>query len=190
MGLDEIKDVAKDFADKAVAKTGEVVEVSKLRLELSKQQGRLRALYQKLGSSVYSMKEKDYEDLDLIDNLCQDITENLKLQKKLQGQIAALKKMAVCPVCGSSVTERQKGFFCSNKQCRFALWKNSRYFESIGKSMTSATAQKLLGSGKIKLKGCKSAKTGNTFDATVYMEVFEDGKTRFNMEFDNGGKRK
>ena len=100
MGLDEIKDVAKDFADKAVAKTGEVVEVSKLRLELSKQQGRLRALYQKLGSSVYSMKEKDYENPDLIDSLCQDITENLKLQKKLQGQIAALKKMAVCPVCG------------------------------------------------------------------------------------------
>ena len=60
----------------------------------------------------------------------------------------------------------------------------------VGKSMTSVTAQKLLGSGKIKLKGCKSAKTGNTFDATVYMEVFEDGKTRFNMEFDNGGKRK
>lgn len=56
--------------------------------------------------------------------------------------------------------------------------------------MTSATAQKLLGSGKIKLKGCKSAKTGNTFDATVYMEVFEDGKIKFNMEFDNGGKRK
>ncbi len=101
MGLDEIKDVAKDFADKAVTKTGEVVEVSKLRLELSKQQGRLRGLYQRLGSSVYSMKEKDYEDPDLIDNLCQDIKENLKIQKKLQGQIAALKKMSVCPVCGS-----------------------------------------------------------------------------------------
>lgn len=101
MGLDEIKDVARDFADKAVTKTGEVVEVSKLRLELSKQQGRLRGLYQRLGSSVYSMKEKDYEDPDLIDNLCQDIKENLKIQKKLQGQIAALKKMSVCPVCGS-----------------------------------------------------------------------------------------
>ena len=89
MGLDEIKDVAKDFADKAVAKTGEVVEVSKLRLELSKQQGRLRALYQKLGSSVYSMKEKDYEDLDLIDNLCQDITENLKLQKNAEWEVCS-----------------------------------------------------------------------------------------------------
>lgn len=95
-----------------------------------------------------------------------------------------------CPVCGSSVEEKAKAFFCSNRSCKFALWKNNRYFESIGKSMTSTTAQKLLGSGKIKLKGCKSAKTGNTFDATVYMEVFEDGKTRFNMEFDNGGKRK
>ena len=56
--------------------------------------------------------------------------------------------------------------------------------------MTSATAQKLLGSGKIKLKGCKSGKTGNTFDATVYMSVSDDGKTQFTMEFDNGGKRK
>ena len=103
MGLDEIKDVAKDFADKAVTKTGEVVEVSKLRLELSKQQGRLRGLYQRLGSSVYSMKEKDYEDPDLIDNLCQDIKENLKIQKKLQGQIAALKKCRCVPSAAAAI---------------------------------------------------------------------------------------
>ena len=43
--------------------------------------------------------------------------------------------------------------------------------------MTSATAQKLLGSGKVKLKNCKSERTGNTFDATVFMEVSDDGKT-------------
>lgn len=98
--------------------------------------------------------------------------------------------MGKCPVCGSLVEDKAKAFFCSNRSCKFALWKNNRYFESIGKSMTSATAQKLLGSGKVKLKNCKSKKTGNTFDATVYMEVSEDGQTRFNMEFDNGGKRK
>jgi len=95
-----------------------------------------------------------------------------------------------CPVCGSAVEDKAKAFFCSNRSCKFALWKNNRYFDSIGKSMTSATAQKLLSSGKVKLKGCKSKKTGNTFDATVYMEVSEDGSTKFNMEFDNGGKRK
>lgn len=42
--------------------------------------------------------------------------------------------------------------------------------------MTPATAQKLLGSGKVKLKNCKSERTGNTFDATVFMEVSDDGK--------------
>ena len=74
-----------------------------------------------------------------------------------------------CPLCGSAVEDKAKAFFCSNRACKFALWKNNRYFASIGKSMTSATAQKLLGSGKVKLKNCKSERTGNTFDATVFM---------------------
>ena len=95
-----------------------------------------------------------------------------------------------CPLCGSAVEDKSKGYFCSNRSCKFALWKNNRYFASIGKSMTSATAQKLLGSGKVKLKNCKSARTGNAFDATVFMEVSEDGRTKFSMEFDNGGKSK
>ena len=95
-----------------------------------------------------------------------------------------------CPLCGSAVEDKAKAFFCSNRACKFALWKNNRYFASIGKSMTSATAQKLLGSGKVKLKNCKSERTGNTFDATVFMEVSDDGKTKFSMEFENGGKRK
>ena len=34
------------------------------------------------------------------------------------------------------------------------------------------------------------AKYSNTFDATVFMEVSDDGKTKFSMEFENGGKRK
>lgn len=95
-----------------------------------------------------------------------------------------------CPICGSAVEDKSKAFFCCNRSCKFALWKNNRYFESIGKSMTISTAQKLLNTGKITLKGCKSKKTGNSFDATVYMKVSEDGKVNFTMEFENGGKRK
>ena len=95
-----------------------------------------------------------------------------------------------CPVCGNNVEERAKGFFCSNRSCKFALWKNNRYFESIGKTMNSTTAQKLLAAGKVKLKSCKSARTRKIFDAIVYLSVSEDGKTQFNMEFEKGGKRK
>lgn len=95
-----------------------------------------------------------------------------------------------CPICGKPVEEKAKGFFCSDQNCKFALWKNSRYFESIGKTLNSATAQKLLASGKVKLKNCKSARTGSTFDATVCLSVSDDGKTQFRMEFEHGGKRK
>lgn len=56
------------------------------------------------------------------------------------------------------------------------------------KSLTSAVAQKLLSNGEVKLKGCKSAKTGRMYDATVVMTVTEEGKPQFNMNFENGGK--
>ena len=94
-----------------------------------------------------------------------------------------------CPLCGSAVEDKAKGYFCSNRGCKFALWKNNRYFDSIGKSMTNATVQKLLASGKVKLKGCKSKKTGNTFDATVRMNMDENGKYQFSMDFEKGGKK-
>ena len=140
------------------------------------------------------IEKGEYASEDFMDEIKDVIAGLIRNYEVIQDSEVLMSKesnaVGKCPVCGSSVEEKAKAFFCSNRSCKFALWKNNRYFESIGKSMTSTTAQKLLGSGKIKLKGCKSAKTGNTFDATVYMEVFEDGKTRFNMEFDNGGKRK
>ena len=95
-----------------------------------------------------------------------------------------------CPICGNPVINRPKGYFCADKECRFALWKNNRYFESIGKKLTDSVVESLLSSGKIKLKGCKSAKTGRTFDAMLLMEVDENGKINFSMEFENGGKKR
>lgn len=93
-----------------------------------------------------------------------------------------------CPVCGSDVTEKSKAFFCSDRKCGFALWKKDYYFENIGKSMTAATAKKLLSTGKIALKGCMSKKSGHIFDAVVRLEVNEKNQARFSMEFENGGK--
>lgn len=36
-----------------------------------------------------------------------------------------------CPHCGSDVIEKSKGFFCENKDCKFALWKDNRFFDSL-----------------------------------------------------------
>ena len=46
----------------------------------------------------------------------------------------------------------------------------------------------ILKDGKIKMKGCKSRRTGNSFDAVIVMFLGEDNKPSFKMEFDLGIK--
>jgi DNA topoisomerase-3 len=53
-------------------------------------------------------------------------------------------KIGSCPVCDSDIVEWQKGYFCSNRNCRFALWKENRYFDAIGKKLTKEIAKILL----------------------------------------------
>ena len=127
----------------------------------------------------------EYDSNAFLKEIQDMISALVQTYEKVKGSDVLMAKevqtVGVCPVCGSSVTERQKGFFCSKRECHFALWKNSRYFESIGKSLTSAVAQKLLSNGEVKLKGCKSAKTGRMYDATVVMTVTEEGKPQFTL---------
>ena len=94
-----------------------------------------------------------------------------------------------CPACGAEVVEKQKGFFCSNKDCRFALWKDNRFFDSLSKKLNKQIAKELLTDGKTKLKKCRSAKTGKTYDATVMLSVNESGQAAFILEFAKGTKK-
>lgn len=129
--------------------------------------------------------------MEEIKNMIAGLVQNYEVIRDSEVLMAKEKNsIGTCPLCGSVVEDKPKAFFCSNRNCKFALWKNNRYFESIGKNMNASTAQKLLTAGKVKLKGCKSKKTGKSFDVIVYMEVSDDGKTNFSMEFENGGKRK
>lgn len=87
-----------------------------------------------------------------------------------------------CPRCGFPVVERAKGFFCENRECHFALWKENKYFSAKRKKMTADLAEVLLNDGKAPLKGCYSEKTGKSYDATVLME--DDGeRTSFRLVF-------
>ena len=94
-----------------------------------------------------------------------------------------------CPHCGNDVIEKSKGFFCSDKDCKFALWKENRLFDSLSKKMTKQIAEQLLKNGKAKLKKCRSVKTGKTYDCTVVLSVNDVGQAQFNLEFSNQGKK-
>ena len=102
------------------------------------------------------------------------------------------KVIGTCPHCGAEVLERQKGWFCSNRECRLVLWKDNAYFTKIGKRLTSQIVEKLLQDGRVKLKDCRSQKTGKTYNADLLLSVETDGKPQFTMEFENrkGGREK
>ena len=93
--------------------------------------------------------------------------------------------VGICPRCGRAVTESKTGCFCENRDCRFALWKDSKFFSAKKKELTKAAAAALLREGRIRLTGCWSQRTGKTYDATVVLE--DDGtKSNYRLVFDNG----
>ena len=96
------------------------------------------------------------------------------------------KIIGVCPNCGKPVVEREKGWFCENRECRFVLWKDNAFLKRLGKRMDAHVADKLLRDGRVRLKDCKSAK-GKTYNATVLLSCENDGRSKFSLEFENGG---
>ena len=93
------------------------------------------------------------------------------------------KVIGVCPNCGKSVVEREKGYFCENRECRFVLWKDNAFFKRLGKRMDAHVADKLLRDGRVRLKDCRSAK-GKTYNATVLLTTEADGRSKFSLEFE------
>ena len=95
--------------------------------------------------------------------------------------------VGVCPRCGSAVTESKKGFFCSGRDCRFALWRDNKFFAAKKKEITKPIAAALLTEGRVFIKGLYSEKTGKTYDATVVLE--DTGRyANFKLDFERRGR--
>lgn len=124
------------------------------------------------------------EDFDKdVENMISDLVHSYK---PVDGSevLFSDKKAAVgkCPRCGFPVVEREKGFFCENRACRFVLWKENHFFSTKHKSVTPEVAAALLNDGKVRLTNCYSEKKGKCYDATVMLE--DDGeRTGFKIAF-------
>lgn len=95
------------------------------------------------------------------------------------------KRVGACPCCQADVLEKQKGWFCSNQECRFVLWKDNAFFKSLGKRLSPSMVEKLLADGRIRLKDCKSRKSGRSYNATLLLTTEKNGRANFNLEFEN-----
>lgn len=87
-----------------------------------------------------------------------------------------------CPVCGSDIFEGKRNFYCSNRQCDFALWKDNRFLEGMEKKLDKKMAKELLDKACTHIKGLYSKKKDARFDADLLMTL-ENGKPKFHLEF-------
>ena len=64
-----------------------------------------------------------------------------------------------CPVCGCDVFEGKQNFYCSNRQCDFALWKENRFLGSMEKNLDKKMARELLDRKSTRLNSSHSRKS-------------------------------
>ena len=99
--------------------------------------------------------------------------------------------VGTCPRCGGAVYEGKKGFFCENRDCAFALWKENKFFSSKKKSITKSVAAALLKEGRVSMSGLYSEKTGKNYDAVVLLDDTGGKYVNFKLEFPaKKGRRK
>lgn len=99
--------------------------------------------------------------------------------------------VGTCPRCGGTVYEGKKGFFCDNRDCSFALWKDNKFFSSKKKTITKSVAAALLKEGRVSMSGLYSEKTGRTYDAVVLLDDTGGKYVNFKLEFPaKKGRRK
>ena len=100
-------------------------------------------------------------------------------------------RVGVCPVCGAPVAEFSgKGFFCENRICKFAIWKDNRFFTGKGKEVTKELVSELLEKRRVDVTGLVSEKTGKVYDATVLLFTDSEGRARFKLAFPKDDKDK
>ena len=139
------------------------------------------------GTKLLRVERGEMEPETFMTEINDMISSLVNTTEAVKGASALMKNkvIGVCPNCGNSVVEREKGYFCENRECRFVLWKDNAFFKRLGKRMDAHVADRLLRDGRVRLKDCKSSK-GKTYNATVLLSTEADGRSKFSLEFEGG----
>lgn len=93
-------------------------------------------------------------------------------------------QIGICPRCGAPVYEGDKNFYCSNRECKFCIWKETKWLSGMKKKVSKKMAESLLSKGRVSVTGLYSQKTGRNFDADLVLD--DTGEyVNFKLDFSN-----
>ena len=94
---------AKEAFDVVCKKTGDVVSVSKQKIDIASIETKLSKDYEKLGKLYYDMIKNSETPDENITKLKNDIAKKIETVKTLKTEINNAKNKRICPVCGASI---------------------------------------------------------------------------------------
>lgn len=98
-----------------------------------------------------------------------------------------MESIGICPTCGNHIVENEKNYGCINWKngCKFTIWKDDKYIQSFGKSVSAEMVKLLLTNGKVGFRNLRSKK-GTLFSAYFkYTFNEETGYYNWELEFIN-----
>ncbi len=104
--FDQVKDTIKKTAVAAYDKSGQLVDITKIKLAIVSAEGAAEKLYKELGEMYYKdANDGKINDEEAIKSLCDAIDAKLEEIETLKSKIASKKNMKLCPVCGKEIPE-------------------------------------------------------------------------------------
>ena len=127
--------------------------------------------------------------MEKIEALTKDFVEKADAEK-VKAELFKQEKTVIglCPRCQSPVYEGKKNYYCSNRDCRFSMWKNDRFFEDRKITFTPKIAKALLKDKTVKVKDIYSHKTGKTYDGNVVLCDTKDKYVNYRIEIERKKK--
>ncbi|MBC8545329.1 zinc ribbon domain-containing protein [Clostridiaceae bacterium NSJ-31] len=99
--FDEFLGKAKNLVDIAGKKTGQAVELAKLKMNRMQINSEIQKTYEKLGAFVYKFHKSGEENQDLIDICVDEIDSLIAKLNEISDKINELKSAIRCPECGA-----------------------------------------------------------------------------------------
>ena len=98
-------------ANKAVKKSGEVYEKSKISLAVASLQAEIDSEYEKIGKLVYDSYKTNAEPTEDVQLIFESIDKKMSEIEAYRVKLGKAKSVAVCAVCGAEVLEGSS--FCA-----------------------------------------------------------------------------
>lgn len=136
---------------------------------------------------LQQMEKNNYSPnkfLDEIIEFTKSIIENKSIDENVANSLKMennLESLGNCPICSKNVYEWEKAFSCEDKNCRFIIFKNSKFFADKKAKITKSKVKELLDKGKTKMK-FYSQKADKDYEAYISLDITEK-YINFKMEF-------